>query len=649
MNRAGVDTGGTFTDFVFYKNGYLKIKKIISTPSSPAIAVLNGLKGESCSLIHGTTVATNAFLEGKMATTALITTAGFKNILQIGRQTRVNLYSLEPEKPPEIIPEELCFGVEERVLADGSVQIPLNEEQLKEIVVELKKRGVKAVAVVFLHSYKNPEHERRAGEILGEDFKPSLSHEILREHREYERAVVTALNASLHPVMENYISTLEEKLSSRINIMNSAGGYISAEMAKKMPILTLLSGPAGGVIASHSLAKLLSIEKVITLDMGGTSTDVSLIKGQPTITRSSYLANLPIRLPMIEIQTVGAGGGSIAYVDDGGALKVGPKSAGADPGPACYGKSEIPTITDALVVLGRIPSEIPLGGNLFIDPDRSFKAIERVAKKISKEVYQTAEGILGVSLAKMERALRVVSLERGEDPKEFSLIAFGGAGGLVAAELAHRIGIGEIIIPPYQGVFSAFGMLLADAVKEYTSSILRTLNSRAIVEAKKAFREMEKEARKDFASMGIDDNKLILQFFSEMRYKGQGYEVSVPFVEDAEELRKSFEEMHQRLYYHKQRSTVEIVNLRLRVIGISEKPPIPEIEEGYGIPFRKREIFFAGEQLKTGFYRRESLGAGVKLEGPSVIASSDGTIFIPPGFKGEVGKYGEIRIRRENV
>lgn len=649
MNRAGVDTGGTFTDFVFFKGGYLKIKKIISTPSNPAIAVLNGLEDESCILIHGTTVATNAFLEGKMATTALITTAGFKNILQIGRQTRINLYSLEPEKPPEIIPEELCFGVEERVLADGSVQIPLNEEQLKEIIVELKKREVKAVAVVFLHSYKNPEHERRAGEILNENFKLSLSHEVLREHREYERAVVTALNASLLPVMENYIATLEDKLSSGINIMNSAGGYISAEMAKKMPILTLLSGPAGGVIASHSLTKLLSVYKVITLDMGGTSTDVSLIKDQPTITRSSHLANLPIRLPMIEIQTVGAGGGSIAYVDDGGALKVGPKSAGADPGPACYGKSEIPTITDALVVLGRIPSEIPLGGNLFIDPDRSFKVIEKIAKKISKDVYQTAEGILGVSLAKMERALRVVSLERGEDPKEFSLIAFGGAGGLVAAELAQRIGIREIIIPPYQGVFSAFGMLLADAVKEYTSSILKTLSSRAIIEAKKYFREMEKEAREDFASMGIDDNKLILQLFSEMRYKGQGYEVSVPFMEHVDELKRSFEEMHKKLYYHTQGSPVEIVNLRLRVIGISEKPPILEIEKGYGIPFRKRDIFFAGEKIKTGFYRRESLGSGVKLEGPSVIASSDGTIFIPPAFKGEVGKYGEIRIRRENV
>ncbi len=649
MYRAGVDTGGTFTDFVFYKNGYLKIKKVISTPSNPAVAVLNGLEGESCVLIHGTTVATNAFLEGKTAPTALITTAGFRNLLQIGRQTRVNLYSINPQKPPEVIPEELCFDVEERMLADGSVQIPLNEEHLKKIASELKKRKVKAIAIVFLHSYKNPEHEKRAGEILGKDFKLSLSHEVLKEHREYERAVVTALNASLHPVMEKYISTLEKKLSSGINIMNSAGGYISAEMAKKMPVLTLLSGPAGGVIASHSLAKLLSIDRVITLDMGGTSTDVSLIKDNPTITRSSYLANLPIRLPMIEIQTVGAGGGSIAYVDEGGALKVGPKSAGAEPGPACYGKSEIPTITDALVVLGRIPSEIPLGGNLFIKPERSFKAIEKIAGTISRDVYQAAEGILGVSLAKMERALRVVSLERGEDPKEFSLIAFGGAGGLVAAELAQRIGIGEVVIPPYQGVFSAFGMLLAEAVKEYTSSILKTLGPRAITEAKRVFREMEQSATQDFTAMGLEKEKITFQRFAEMRYKGQGYEVSVAFIDDPEKLKKAFEEEHKKLYYHTQNSPVEIVNIRLRVVGFSEKPPIPEIETGYAIPFRKRDIFFGGEFHRTCFYRRESLGAGVKLEGPSVIASSDGTVFIPPGFTGEVGRFGEIRIRRNNV
>ena len=647
MSRAGVDTGGTFTDFVFLEDGKLKIKKILSTPQNPALAVIKGIGDRPCFLVHGTTVATNAFLEGKTAKTALLTTEGFRHILQIGRQTRVNLYSLVAEKPPEIIPESLCFGVKERTLADGSVETPFNETNLEEISKVLTEKGVEAVAVVFIHSYRNPEHEIRAGKFLDRKFKVSLSHQVLNEHREYERAVVTALNASLLPVMENYISYLEENINGTVNIMNSAGGYISAESTKKMPVLTLLSGPAGGVIASLNMGKLIGVKNMITLDMGGTSTDVSLIKGNPIITRSAMLSNIPIRIPMIEIQTVGAGGGSIARVDEGGALKVGPQSAGADPGPACYGKTEIPTITDAFVVLGRIAPEIPLGGDLRIKPERSFDAIEKIALQISKNVYETAEGILEVSLVKMERALKIVSLEKGEDPREFSLVAFGGAGGLVAAELALRMGMKEVIIPPNQGVFSAFGMLLADSVREYTTSMIETLSSEAIKKANHLFEELYEKAREEFSfSAG---NNLVQERFVEMRYRGQGYEISVPYSDDQSVLKRRFEELHQKLYFHIQDSPVEMVNLRLRVTLISEKPSIPVIKQGELKPFEGKEIYFRGRKWKALFYRKEELGAGVESEGPCIIASNDGTIFVPPGFLFSVGKYGEIRIWRENV
>ncbi len=649
MKRAGVDTGGTFTDFVLLENGKLTIKKLLSIPENPALAVLKGVGKKPVFLIHGTTVATNAFLEGKTAKTAFITTKGFRNILQIGRQTRINLYSLNPEKAPGIIPEGLCFALRERTRADGSIEIPIDLKELKRLAQELKQNGTEAVAVLFLHSYKNPHHEKRAKEKLSKFFKVSVSHEVLMEHREYERAVATALNASLLPILEEYISKLKENLKGKINIMNSAGGYISADMAKTLPVLTLLSGPAGGVIASHNLGSLLSLNNIITLDMGGTSTDVSLIKGQPAITRTAILSHLPLRIPMIEIQTVGAGGGSIAYIDEGGALKVGPKSAGADPGPACYGKSEIPTITDALAVLGRIPEEVPLGGNLYIHLERSFKTIEKIAKNTSKDIYSTAQGILEVSLAKMERALRVVSLERGEDPKEFHLFAFGGAGGIVAAELAERMGIRETVIPPYQGVFSAFGMLLANAVREYTKSILVEIAESSISEAEKRFREMEDEAEENLMSMGIEKQRIMVQRFAEMRYRGQGYEISVPYIPDPEALKARFEHAHERLYFHTQKSPVEIVNLRLRAIGITEKPPIPELKSKNDAEFKIKKIFFKGETLHAKFYKRAELGAGEKLQGPSIAASSDGTIFIPPAYFGTVGKYGEIRIRRGNV
>ncbi len=645
MKRAGIDTGGTFTDFVFFEDGKLRSKKVLSTPQDPSSAVLSGMGEGTFFAVHGTTVATNAFLEGKTAKTALITTRGFRHILQIGRQIRVNLYGREVEKPPEIVPRELCFGVEERTLAHGRELKPLNRKQLEELAHELEKRGVEAVAVVFLHSYENPSHEVEAGKVLKEKFAVSLSHEVLNEHREYERAVATALNASLLPVMDRYLSRLETGIKGKLYIMNSAGGFIPPSLARKMPIFTLLSGPAGGIIAAHGFGKLIGLERMITLDMGGTSTDVSLIKASPAITRSSTLSHLPIRIPMIEIQTVGTGGGSIARIDEGGALKVGPQSAGADPGPACYGRSFLPTLTDALVVLGRIRAEFPLGGNLKIEPERSFKAIEKIASEASMDVYRAAEGILEVSLANTERAVKLVSVERGEDPWEFALLAFGGAGGLVAAELARRLSMAKVVIPPLQGVFSAFGMLLSDGVREYTSSFLQPLNRESVVESLRIFRHLEGIALRE---MSLEGRKPIFERYAEMRYSGQGYEIAVPFHEDPDKLKEEFEDAHRRLYFHTQPSPVEFVNLRLRAILPSEKPDIPEIPPGGGKPLFTDKIYYRDEFLKADFYSRDSLGRGQRISGPAVVASEDGTVFIPPDFVAIVGKYGEIWMEGEN-
>ncbi len=644
MKRAGVDTGGTFTDFVFFEEGVLRTAKLLSTPENPALAVLKGLRDEAYFLVHGTTVATNAFLEGKTARTALVTTEGFRNLLQIGRQTRVNLFARVPQKPPEIIPEELCFVLRERVLYDGKVQVPLSREEIEALAEVLEGKGVEAVAVVFLHSYANPSHEKLAGEVFSRKFKVSLSHQVLNEHREYERAVATALNASLLPVMEDYLDLLEEKVKGEVYIMNSAGGFISASLTRRMPVLTLLSGPAGGVMASYNLGKLLSLDRIITLDMGGTSTDVSLIKGGLSITRSASLSHLPLRIPMVDIQTVGTGGGSIAWVDDGGALRVGPQSAGAVPGPACYGRSEIPTLTDALVVLGRIREEFPLGEGLKIKPERSYGAIGKIAEEISTDLYRAAEGILEVSLANTERAVKLVSLERGEDPGEFTLMAFGGAGGLVAAELAQRLGIPRVVIPPLQGVFSALGMLLSDGVREYSASFLKELSRESVAEARERFAEMEQDARRE-----LGGEALFFERICEMRYRGQGYEIAVPFNGSAESLLGEFSQLHLKLYYHTQDRPVEIVNLRLRAVLPTEKPKLPEVPRRQAEPVLEAEVYHRGRKMGCLFYRKEDLGEGTLLKGPSVVTSNHGTVYIPPDFVGRVGVYGEIWIEGKNV
>ncbi len=656
MWRIGVDTGGTFTDFVIFDGRNFFLRKIPSTPSNPGDAVFEGVKDYlqfSPTIVHGTTVATNAFLENKTAKTALIVTEGFEHILHIGRQNRMSLFSLKPEKPISLIPLSLSFGVSERALFNGEIEKPLKKEEIIGIGEKLKRRNVLCVAILFLHSYANPENEKIAEKVLKEmGFNVTSSHSILPEYREYERGVITVLNASLIPIMGNYIEKLREKLSNtKIFIMQSQGGFISPEIAVKKPVFTLLSGPAGGVIASKYMGNLMGIKKFITLDMGGTSTDVSLIDGDFNISKENSLKGLPLRIPMIDIQTVGAGGGSIAKIDKGGALRVGPESAGADPGPACYGVSDLPTVTDAFIVLGWMVPEHFLGGKMKIFSERSFKVIERLAKDLSLDLYKTAEGIVRVASVSMEKALRVVSVERGYDPRDFSLFAFGGAGGLCSAILAERLGIKKVIVPNFQGVFSALGMILSDSVKELSIAFMKKAQEIKEEEIEKKFQELEREALELFSIEKIERERIIFSRSLDMRYKGQSYELNIPYKEG---FLEDFHRTHMKLYSHSYKDReVEIVNLRVRGIGIAEKVDLPSSKPIKKYPeeafYCEKKIFYDGEFSKAKVYMREKLLPGNMIKGPAIISSFDGTSLIPPEHKCYVDRYFNILIGKEDV
>jgi len=468
--RIGVDTGGTFTDFVFSDGERVSTAKVRSTPDDPSRAVLEGLDGAAGEIVHGSTVATNALLEGRGARLAFVATEGFEDLLELGRQNRRSLYDWNDAGWPDLVPRELRFGVRERTLADGSVKTPLDEGRLEGLIAALRDAQVESVAVCLLHSYARPDHERRIGEALREaGFFVSLSHEVLPEYREYERAATTAVNAAVSPVMGRYLSRVEEALPepSRLRVFQSTGASMSASAAGRLAVQTVLSGPAGGVLGAALTARAAGFERFISFDMGGTSTDVSLYDAKPGFTNESELGGFPIRVATLDIHSVGAGGGSIAWFDAGGALRVGPRSAGAEPGPVCYGSGDEITVTDANVLLGRIDPAKFLSGRMALDVDRAARAMEAFARKAGVAPDEAARAIVRVANANMERALRAVSVERGLDPRDFALVAFGGAGGQHACELADLLEIGSVVIPREAGVLSALGMLSADFARDY--------------------------------------------------------------------------------------------------------------------------------------------------------------------------------------
>jgi N-methylhydantoinase A len=635
--RIGVDAGGTFTDFVVLRpGGSLETFKLRSNPAAPHEVILEGIAraagGCAADVVHGSTVATNALLERKGARTAFVTTAGFEDLLEIGRQNRAKLYDLTPGPKRLLIPPELCFGVAERVHADGAIARRPAPAALKRLKDALRKAGVESVAICFLHSFRVPDNERAAAGALGSGFDVSVSHEICPEFREYERASTTALNAYVGPLMRRYLQAIERAAAGHnISIVQSNGGAMTCEEASRLAVRTILSGPAGGVTGALETARASGFTRILGFDMGGTSTDVSLCDGAPRETTEAYVDGLPVKLPMLEIHTVGAGGGSIARVDAGGLLRVGPESVGADPGPACYGKGETPSVTDAHAVLGRIGADQLAGGSVHIDPERSRAAIGRIAAQLGLKLEDAAAGILRVSNATMSRAIRVVSVERGYDPRDFALVAFGGCGGLHACELAEDLGIRTVIVPALAGALSALGMLLADRIRDYSAG------AAGFADAEETFRKLEERARRELPGARLER-------FADLRYEGQSYELTVPWR--SANPAAAFHELHKRTYgYRHPDRAVEAVTLRVRARLRVAKPRLagaPEREPG---PPGVRRVHAAGKWVRALEYRRAQVGSSW-TSGPALVLDYGSTTLVPPGWRMRLDQAGNLLLSR---
>ena len=648
----GIDTGGTFTDFIFRDGDRWGVYKLLSTPSNPADAIIEGLQHIAdrghMKIVHGSTVATNAILERKGAKTALVTNKGFEDIIEIGRQNRSRLYDLSYHKDPAIVPTDLRSGIPGRILNSGEEYIPLDLEEAEKIIRKLKIYQVESVAVCLLYSYVNPSHEQKIKKMLEPLGIPvSLSHEILSEFREYERTSTTVINAYVLPGMQKYIGTLTNHLGNddRLGIMQSNGGSISADTAMKESVRTILSGPAGGAVGAFEIGKMAGYSKIITFDMGGTSTDVSLMDGRLSLTTESKISGLPIRVPMIDIHTVGAGGGSIAAMDTGGALSVGPESAGADPGPICYGKGDRITVTDANLYLGRLIPEHFLGGSMKLEADKLEASFGRLSKETGLSHVELAEGIISVANVTMEKAIRVISVERGFDPGDFTLISFGGAGGLHAAFLARLLNIPRVLIPTNPGILSAMGMLMADVIKDYSMTIMRSQINVTREDLSDLFKTLEQKGINDLEEESFSKEHINLERYLDMRYEGQSFELIVPFKDS---YIHDFHRLHEKNYgYFNEGKTVEIVNIRLRTRGLSEKPLFLKSEKKSIKPPKdaflgSRKVVFEHESTETRIYDRDKLLSGNRLKGPCIVVEYSSTIVIPPFASAFIDEYSNL-------
>jgi N-methylhydantoinase A/oxoprolinase/acetone carboxylase beta subunit len=636
--RIGIDAGGTFTDFIICRDdGAIETFKLRSNPRSPASVIVAGLKkaaaGQRAEVIHGSTVATNALLERKGARTALITTAGFEDVIHIGRQNRAELYNLTPQLRTPIIPRSMCFGVRERAYFDGTIAQSPSAAEIARLKIRLRRAKIQSIAICFLHAYRNPANEKLVAAALEGLGYLCTSHDVCPEFREYERSSTTLINAYVGPLMDKYLAELERASPHRISIMQSNGGFMSTKEARRHAVRTVLSGPAGGVVGALEVAKLSGFSRILGFDMGGTSTDVSLCDGQPRETLEASIDGLPVRVPMLDIHTVGAGGGSIARVDEGGLLRVGPQSAGADPGPACYGKGTRPTVTDAHVVLGRIAEDQLIGGEMHLDIARAATAVDSIAHQLGISRVAASQGILRVANANMERAIRLVSVERGHDPREFALVAFGGCGGLHACEIAKELGIQIVLVPEYAGALSALGMLLASHVCDHAAGVL----NRSDVE--REFLRLERKARKD-----LPGAELIRS--ADIRYAGQSYELTVPW--NAADPAAPFHREHQRVYgYSNPDRAIEIVTIRVRARLDVQKPTLLSQRPRSRIAKKRiiRRIHSAGAWRDTPVYSRSSLTA-TTLQGPALVLDYGSTTLIPPGWRFSVDEFGNLVTRR---
>ena len=661
--RLGVDTGGTFTDFVYELGGQFEVFKLPSTPSDPSLAIRNGisqvagktgLELENIEVVHGTTVGTNALLQRGGARTALVTTRGFEDVLAIGRQARPELYNLNAVRQAPLVPDSLRFGVRERVAANGDVLVQLDENGLRLLVERLRRAKVESVAICLLFSFVYPEHEKQIVRALAALKVPlSVSHEILPEYREFERTSTVTINAYLQPLMGVYLKRLAVN-TKNLRVMQSSGGSISASVAANEPVRTILSGPAGGVVGALRAARAAGFEKVITFDMGGTSTDVALCERDGLrMTNEATIAGLPVAVSIMDIHTVGAGGGSIARIDEGGSLRVGPESAGADPGPACYGRSLLPTVTDAHLVLGHFGGAGLLGGEFALDENRSQQAMTQLARAMSKaagrelSAIEAAQGVLTVANTNMERALRRISVERGYDSREFALLPFGGAGGLHAVELAQALRIPRIIVPGSAGALSAIGVLTADVVKEQSQTIMLDVSDGVDKKLQKVFRELERNATRALREEGFAPARQRHERSLALRYKGQSFELEIKRT--AGKIAAEFHRAHHKRYGYAQHSNViEIVSARVRSTGLVEKP-VQQKRSSRGRtiskPARMVNAYLSGKRLKLGVYERDDLAADARLQTPCIVTEYSATTLIPAGADALVDGYGNLIIQ----
>jgi N-methylhydantoinase A len=671
--KLAVDTGGTFTDFCLVDSeGGVHVTKEPSTPDDPSRAVLLGLRRlvretgidpRAIDLfLHGTTVATNAVLERRGARLLLLTTKGFRDVVFIGRQNRPHLYDFRVLKPQPLLPRNLVLEVDERIGADGSVIKPLAAREIDSIVEQVRQSGATAVAVCLLHSYANPKHEIQLKKALEKVLPPlsvTISADILPEFREYERTSTTILNAMVRPQMEKYLGRLEQELAStgvrsQLYIMQSNGGVITAAQARKQSVRTILSGPAGGVLAGVYLARLTGWENLITADMGGTSMDICLIhRGEPRFTTEGAIGGYPLRLPMLDIHTIGAGGGSVAWVDAGGALRVGPRSAGAVPGPACYGLGGTePTVTDANLVLGRLDPEAFAGGRK-IQPALAAECLEeKIGRVLGLTLEETAEGIIRVVNASMVRAMRLISVERGYDPRDFTLVAFGGAGPLHAVALAREMGIPRVLVPPYPGVTSAWGMLAADVRHDYSLTFIGDVAAGLAAELNGQYAALIATGKADLSREGFAADQMVFEPLVDLRYRGQAYELTVPLPAqslDEDALRTAvqrFHRLHRQSYgYCREDAPVEVVALRLVARGVLPRTKFaaPPPHADLPVPGARR-VYLLGTWQEIPVYRRESLPAGFTLTGPLIITQQDTTTLVWPGDRLTVDRWGNLLI-----
>lgn len=686
--RIGIDTGGTFTDCVWIEAGRLRMLKVFSTPEDPSRAILEALRNIAPKvdfiLLHGTTVGTNTLLERKGARIALVTTRGFEDAIEIGRQARPKLYDFFFERVEPLVPRDLRFGIDERTAADGEILKEPSSQDIESLVARVSAAKPQAIAISLLYCFLNPRNEQSLSRALEALSVPlSVSHQILPEFREYERTSTVVINAYLQPVMQRYLENLEartsnasserltasgsrgtEKLGSpkaesrkpgarpRIFVMQSSGGIAAISAATREPVRTVLSGPAGGVVGAATSARASGFENIIAFDMGGTSTDVSLVEGKIKTANDAQIAGLPISVPMLDIHTVGAGGGSLARFDAAGVLRVGPESAGADPGPICYGRGTQPTVTDANLLLGRLQSTRFLGGNFTLDLERTRRLTQEWLKKQCPNltVQRFAAGMIRVVNATMEKAIRVVSIERGRDPRHFALIAFGGAGGLHACALADALHIPHVIVPAFPGALSAVGILASDVAKDYSRTVLwRVSGKLPHAQLAREFSALEKNAVTEFRKESWQGRPQF-QRSVDVRYRGQGYELNIVFSAD---LLKAFEREHQRRYgYTHPNREIELVTLRLRASLESDAGRVaPDAfvrprPIGAPKPAAKTQSFFDGKNLKTRLYAREDLEPGKGYQGPAVVTEYSATTVIPPRSRFHIDKVSNLIVSR---